>query len=166
MNCVYKIVCKDPTITEFYIGSTKNLDKRIEKHISIYNCKNNETKLYKFMENNGGINNWYITPIEIYDYNIDIIELTKEEQFYLYNYNPQLNQIKAYRTEEEKKEYQDNYRKINNNELKKKQKEHYEKNKIKILKKNNERNSKKINCPICNLEIRSDSLSRHKKRKH
>ena len=38
MSCIYKIVCKDTTIPDFYIGSTNNLKLRKVKHhlISLY----------------------------------------------------------------------------------------------------------------------------------
>ena len=47
-NCtVYKLYCKDPEITEFYIGSTINLIKRLYTHK--FQCKSHHTKLYKYI---------------------------------------------------------------------------------------------------------------------
>ncbi|MFM7979296.1 MAG: hypothetical protein ACKPKO_08275 [Candidatus Fonsibacter sp.] len=57
---IYKIYCKDPTITDTYIGSTTNYDS-----IKICICSSNkpqtskgERHLYKFIRDHGGITNW------------------------------------------------------------------------------------------------------------
>ena len=47
---VYKIYCKDSSITECYIGSTNNLQNR--KYDHKYNSKFSNKKVYKFIREN------------------------------------------------------------------------------------------------------------------
>jgi hypothetical protein len=58
----YKIVCLDPTVSDFYIGSTKNLTKRMNLHK--INCKTSPCKVYKMIRANGGWLNWTVTIIK------------------------------------------------------------------------------------------------------
>ena len=64
---IYKISCRDKSITEIYIGSTTNFTKRKHEHKSI--CNNINTKDYNnqkyiFIRENGGWNNWEMIEIE------------------------------------------------------------------------------------------------------
>ena len=57
MNTViYKISCKDETIKDIYIGQTTNFD--IRKFYHIRDSKISCIKLYKFIRDNGGWDNW------------------------------------------------------------------------------------------------------------
>jgi len=93
MKCVYSIQCKDNNITDIYIGSTIQYEMRIKFHK--YKCnsikKNNKyNKLYKFINNNGGIDNWSF----IVEQNCDELnkhELRELEQIYIDLLKPQLN---------------------------------------------------------------------------
>ena len=139
MNCVYKIVCKDPTITEFYIGSTKDLNKRIISHKCNSNNLNSRvycSPFYMFLNVNGSFNNWETIVLEEYK-NINKKDLLLEEQNYIKLLKPQLNDYYAIGWDGKRK---------------------------KIY--NNVRNKKKVNCPICNETMNQGSLTRHKKRKH
>jgi len=63
----YKLVCNDPSITEFYIGSTVNWRDRKSKHKSSVcnkNHKNYTTIKAKTIRDNGGWNNWSMIEIE------------------------------------------------------------------------------------------------------
>jgi len=77
----------------------------------------------------------------------DVDKLKLIEQEYIYKLNPSLNCLKAYRTEEEKREYNKEYLKEYNDKnkdiLNEKKKEYYEKNKDRILEKQKE--NRKIN---------------------
>jgi hypothetical protein len=69
---IYKICCKDPNITDIYIGHTTNFIQR--KHNHKTNCCNNVSKnhnlnVYKFIRNNGGWENWSMIQIEIFSCN-------------------------------------------------------------------------------------------------
>jgi hypothetical protein len=64
---VYCIACNDPLITDFYIGFTTNFRRRIlcHKHNTQNpNCGKYNLKLYKFIRENGGIDNWSFYMIE------------------------------------------------------------------------------------------------------
>ena len=93
MKCVYKIKCRDPTITEFYIGSSTNFHRRKITHKSDCNSLNSikyNYKVYKFIRNNGGFNNWEFEIEqkceELNKYDLEILE-----QIYKDLLEPQLN---------------------------------------------------------------------------
>ena len=147
MKCVYKISCLNNEVKEFYIGSTKDLKDRISKHNNFY--KNNYNwKVYKFIRENGGINNWEIIPIEIYE-----CEMTK----------PQLNSQRALgRDIERKYKTKKEWIKNNRNKYLKNRKEYYEKNREKL----NDKQNEKGNCPYCSKEMIKNNIKRHIKTQH
>lgn len=53
---LYKICCKDETVQDMYIGHTINFEKRINSHMN--NSKTSLTKVYEFIRNHGGWDNW------------------------------------------------------------------------------------------------------------
>ena len=59
---IYKIYCKDSSIKDFYVGCTFRYDKRKSDHKG--NVINKNTKLYKFIRENGGWDNWIMVEIE------------------------------------------------------------------------------------------------------
>lgn len=66
---IYKIVCDDQDVKETYVGSTVNFHARACQHI--HNCRDAtkkayNRKLYKFIRENGGMQNWSIILIEKY----------------------------------------------------------------------------------------------------
>tara|TARA_B110000046_G_scaffold157308_1_gene168577 strand:- start:430 stop:972 length:543 start_codon:yes stop_codon:yes gene_type:complete len=170
-QCVYSIQCLDENIKEFYIGSTDDLQKRIENHMSSYNCINRKNyKVYKFIRENGGLSNWVINPIEIFSF-LTELELRQHEQFYMDKYNPQLNSRRAYTNEEQRieveKEYSKEYYKKNIEKIKEYNQINKEIISLKAKKyreKNKEKRKEKGNCPHCDLEMRKDCISRHIKK--
>ena len=57
---IYKLCCKNPLITDIYIGSTTNFRERKHSHKSISNCSNSSfsnRKIYKTINENGGFSN-------------------------------------------------------------------------------------------------------------
>lgn len=71
-SVIYKIICKDKQITNKYISSTTNLNRRISDHIrncNNINSKNYNQKLYQYIRANGGFSNWDIIIIEKYSTN-------------------------------------------------------------------------------------------------
>jgi hypothetical protein len=63
----YKLVCKDPTILDCYVGHTTNHNTRKANHKTC--CINEHSKhynlyVYQFIRNNGGWNNWEMIIIE------------------------------------------------------------------------------------------------------
>lgn len=57
----YKISCNDPTITEIYIGSTKDFKRREAVHKCV--SKTSQFKVYSFIRENGNWLNWTMSKI-------------------------------------------------------------------------------------------------------
>ena len=57
----YKIVCKDPSIKDCYIGRTQCLIDRINGHM--YKCKESNIYLYQFIRENGGWENFEVIEL-------------------------------------------------------------------------------------------------------
>lgn len=65
-STIYQIYCKDKNITEVYVGSTENFHSRCKSHNSkCYNenCDNYNLKVYKFIREHGGMDNWIIEEL-------------------------------------------------------------------------------------------------------
>jgi len=158
-STIYKIVCKDVNIKDCYVGSTTNFNRRKQEHK--YNCNNVNSKkynlnVYQYIRENGGFSNFDIIEIERYSA-LDKNDLYKRERFWLEILKANLNSYNPITSEEEKKQ----------------QKKEYDKKRAKTDKKkecNKEQNEKrkldKVNCDICNKEMRRDSLNTHKKTIH
>jgi hypothetical protein len=95
---IYKIVIND----NVYIGSTKNFNLRKSQH-KLATMKKVDKKLYNMINENGGWVNVNCVPIEKMICN-DVMEARIREEHFRQLYNANLNLIKAYATEEEKKE--------------------------------------------------------------
>lgn len=134
----YKIVSEDCP-DYIYIGSTKSFRSRKYQHknscINI-NQKGYNLKLYQKIRENGGWDNWKMIIIEEGNDLTFTQARIKEEELRL-KYNGNLNMLKAYITEEEKKQQKINGMKeyyVNNKEkIKEKHKEYYENNKNQFL---------------------------------
>ncbi len=64
MSCkIYCLCSKDPKIKKIYVGSTLNAKKRMisHKYDSKYRCN---TKVYKYINQNGGIEKWEMKILE------------------------------------------------------------------------------------------------------
>jgi len=149
---VYCIVSKDTDIQEVYVGSCLDLKKRIRDHK--YNCNNKNYpgynyKLYQFIREHGGFNNWKFIWLELFKTD-DTIFLKQLEQNYINTFPEELllNSCRAYRTEEEKKEQSKNS-----------DKKYKQKNRKKI----NEKRKVKANCPKCNKIMNKCCITRHLK---
>lgn len=57
----YKILCKDENIKACYIGKTRDYKNRVSTHKT--NTKTSEIKLYQFIRDNGGFENFTISLI-------------------------------------------------------------------------------------------------------
>lgn len=123
-NCViYKLVCNDLNVKEIYVGHTTCFKERKSKH----KCScNNETgkdynhKVYQFIRQNGGFENWSMIEIEKHPC-CDKCEALKRERYWLENLTATLNSCIPSRTPKE-------YQKTNFEHLKEKSKEYYENN--------------------------------------
>jgi hypothetical protein len=151
----YKIVSKDENIKELYVGKTTNFKRRVQRHKSSCYNENSEEyycKLYQYIRENGGINNWNFIEIETNEYN-DKESALKEKEL-IKKLNATLNIVIPTRTLKEWYEeyYKNNKEKIkeyckNNKEIiKEYQKKYYEKNREIIKEYQNEycKNNKEI----------------------
>lgn len=93
---IYKICCKDKNIKDIYVGHTTNFDVRLVYHkqgsksITEKSCK-----LYKFINQNGGWENWDMIELEKFSCN-NLTEARIKEQEYYVKLNPSLNSCPPY----------------------------------------------------------------------
>ena len=102
---IYKITCKDPSITDVYVGHTTNFVQR--KHCHKQSCNNDKSsnhncKLYKVIRDNGGWQNWIMEIVNFFNCN-DHYEARKKEQEYFILLNAKLNSIEPLPKPKEKK---------------------------------------------------------------
>ena len=133
---IYKIVCNDVSITEFYVGSTSNFRNRKYQHKNDCNHPNNRSynfKIYETIRQNGGWDNWRMVIIE------EMIDATKiqahiREEYYRVELGATLNSMccgTGLTREEYQKEYQKVYKQTNKEKIKEYQKVYKQTNKEK-----------------------------------
>jgi hypothetical protein len=91
----YKISCKDDRISDVYIGHTTNFVQRKSGHKQCCNnskSANYSCKLYEFIRQNGGWNNWRMDIIEHHECK-DHYEARKKEQELFILHKATLNSI-------------------------------------------------------------------------
>ena len=180
-SVIYRIYCKNPDITDCYIGSSKCFEDRFYSHKSV--CNTNDTNihgyyypLYQFIRDNGGWNNFDKEILEYYNCNNDE-ELKQKEQEYISRFKPTLNIHNAFRSEEVKKEQ----RKINLKKWKETEKGresilNSSRKETEKLMNDPERHQKKLKnksewgkkpkfCEVCNLWTTNNMWCHHKKSK-
>ena len=147
---IYGIYCKDKTVLEIYIGSTKDRNKREEYHKSDCNNENIENynrKVYIFIRANGGWDNWIFKVIQEYPCE-NKIELVIREQYHYDLLNPALNTYRPYVSEEERKVYYKNWNAKNYKDIREEIAKKYQDNRdelIEKIKKYNKDNIEEIN---------------------
>ena len=152
-SIIYKLCCKDPSITDIYVGSTVNFRNRKYSHKNATNCTTN--KYYNnrrgvCIRNNGGWENWNMLMIKEFPCE-NKKQLEREEGKIIAELKPTLNQIlNPTRNEEERKQYRKNWE-IKHNE---RRRNYYK-----------EWGEKKVKCEICNTEINRNCLARHNRGK-
>lgn len=144
-HSVYIIKCKDDKIPEIYIGSSVNLPNRINRHHSAYEEFPNR-KVYKFIRENGGWDNWKFEVIETLNENDDVLKI---ERNYIEDNVKNLNQAKPYLTQDEKNNYHKRWK---------------EKNKLRCLMYRKKYQAMTITCE-CGRTVKRNNLSTHKKTK-
>jgi hypothetical protein len=92
---IYKIYCKDTTITDVYIGHTTNFIKRKYQHKICCNG-NNKLKIYETIRSNGGWENWDMVEIAKYNCKDATEARIKEQEHYELN-RSSLNNKTPYR---------------------------------------------------------------------
>ena len=78
---IYKIYCKDATITDVYIGHTTNFIKRKYQHKICCNG-NTKLKIYETIRSNGGWENWDMVEIAKYNCKDATEARIKEQEHY------------------------------------------------------------------------------------
>ena len=128
---IYKIICKDETITDIYIGHTTNFKQRNKLHKSTCNVeslKGYNYKIYKIIRENGGWDNWNMIIIEEYPCE-SVNEARERERYWIEKESSQLNVTIPNRN---KKEYSQIYRVVHKEEISEKAKIYRNNNKDKI----------------------------------
>ena len=92
---IYKIYCKDETITDIYVGHTTNFTKRKCLHKTACNDLNNKLKIYNTIREYGGWDNWNMIKIAKYNCN-DHTEARIKEQEHYKELKASLNSIPPY----------------------------------------------------------------------
>jgi len=159
---MYKIVCKDLTITYTYVGHTTNWTKRKSKHKC--NCHNENSReyhfqVYRIIRENGGWDNWTMILIEDYPCE-NRLQAEQRERYWIETLNANLNKVIPSRTIQEWKEEHKEYIKIYNTNYYQEHKED-----IKIYNTNYyQKNREKIICE-CGAKVIRRNMSNHKKSK-
>lgn len=149
---IYKICC-DNCPNFVYVGSTKAFRQRKNSHKKDYN-KGDTKKLYTTIRENGGWDNWRMVILEDCG-EISLTEARIKEEEWRVKLNGNLNSYKCHRTEEEKKEYDNEY---NNREDVRERKAQWQRD-------NKDKRQQKIKCEECGREVSYTHFSRHKKTK-
>ena len=165
---VYKIYCKDPDVKDFYIGSTKDINNRKQRHKN--NCNNEKRPhyniyLYQFIRDHKGWENWNMDIIEEYPC-LDNMELVKRERYWYDELKPSLNKYKPYRSKEERREYNKIYSQEHRDKINERRKIRYEKNKDKIREKQKEYGKIKYNCECGSIVRVRDKATHFRTKKH
>jgi len=111
---IYKLVHnEDYDNVNIYIGSTTDFIRRKNKHKSCCNCVTNRDhndKKYQYIRGNGGWEEWNMIEVEKFSCN-DKREAEAREEYWRCHFNSQLNTKRAYRTVEQRKQYDIEYQK-------------------------------------------------------
>ena len=163
-SIIYKIVSKDISITECYIGSTCDFKERKRQHkysCNNENSKNYNLKVYIFMRENGGWDNFEMIEIKKYEC-CSKAELHLEERTQMELYGGKLNTIIPSRTtkewREDNKEYYKEWCENNREKIKEQCKEYRQNNREKIK----ERQNQKFKCD-CGGKYQYSTKVRHNK---
>jgi hypothetical protein len=171
----YKIVCRDSSITDCYNGSSCSLKDRKKSHKKSYtnpNDKGYNLKVYQFIREHGGWDNWVFIQLEEYSCKSKQELLARERHWFdllkptLNTISPtfdvekmkkKINEYNANHIEEHKK-YCAEYYVTNKATFLAKVKQYYEQNKVELL----EKSKVKVTCE-CGCTIRNQDLPEHKK---
>ena len=133
---IYKICCKDVSITDIYIGHTTNFTQRKKSHKATcyrINDKKYNSYVYEFIRNNGGWENWNMIQIEEYNCK-NKREAESIEHNWIETLKTTLNTNKPYAMHKEQPQiYQKCWYEEKKDSILQKAKEHYEENKEKKL---------------------------------
>ncbi len=103
---IYTIRCKDPSVTDLYVGQTVNFESRRDSHFIASLYKTN--KLYEFIRNHGGWSNWKMERVREYPHCVDKVELDRLEWYWWNKLGATLNSLKP-GNPRERKDHMENY---------------------------------------------------------
>jgi hypothetical protein len=133
---IYKLCCKDPQITDIYIGHTKNFTQRKNTHKT--NCCNENNinynrYVYNFIRENGGWENWLMIELEKHNCK-NKREAESIEHNWILKLGAKLNVNKPYaKCKEQPQIYKQDWYEDNKEKILEKAKQNYEENKEKKL---------------------------------
>ena len=174
-STIYKLCCKDPEITDIYVGSTTNFTRRKSQHKQRCNNENSDKyyyKVYKTIREYGGFDNWDMVEVEKYCAT-DRNDLHTRERFWLEELGATLNMcIPTQSSAEYYKKNKDNiikrsseYYNKNKDSIYIKSAEYRAKNKEKISKRNSEyrdKNKEKISKYKAEYHVKNKEKSNRK----
>ena len=158
---IYKLCCKDPTITDIYIGSTCNFTKRKYGHKSISQNPNNKRhnqKVYSYIRDNGGFDNWDMILLELVSVS-NKREKEQKERIWIDKLKSSLNTYLPTQTITE-------YKIKNNESILIKKKEYYKNHKEDWVGINANRSSEKIICECGGSYTKQHKSTHFKSVKH
>jgi hypothetical protein len=176
---IYEIECNDENVEYNYVGHTSNFRVRKNRHKKNCNDQNGEQynlKIYQFIRENGGWENWGMIPLEEFQCETTIQSRIRE-QHWMDIKQSKLNMLRAYTTTEQRKVQQKQQGKqyyFNNKEHLAEAGKQYRSDNIEAInirrkqyRINNkeaiqERKKQIIVCE-CGMNTNSDHQSRHKK---
>jgi hypothetical protein len=154
-SIIYKLCCKNPEITDIYIGSTTNFKCRKNQHK--YRCSNEIAKqyncyVYQFIREHGGWDNWDMIMVEQFSCN-NKRECLAKERYYIETLKSTLNQCIPNRTikewedanREHRRQQKKEFYKLNKDRIKQQKKEYYLNNKEAFIKRDREYKLRKKN---------------------
>lgn len=89
---IYKLFCRDPSVRECYVGSTKHIWKRMQSHK--HSCKNQSRSIqhvHTFINEHGGWSNWNMEILEILPFGWLEDEVRIREQAFILQEHATLN---------------------------------------------------------------------------
>lgn len=158
--CIYKICCKDISVNDIYVGHTTNFEQRKNSHKRSCETLNKNIRLYNFIRENGGWDNWTMIQIEAYNCN-NKREAEMRERYWIETLNSKLNCNMPITTKEEKGKQKQDWYEENKQEILEKAKENYEENKeqkLEYQKQYVEENKEKI------IEYQNDYREKNKEK--
>ena len=148
---IYKIVCKDLEVTEVYVGHTTDFKTRKSSHKSRCNNDKNKKynlKIYKYIRDNQGWDNFDMIEIEKFSECKDSNEALARERYWFEKLNATLNMYFPHRTHYE---YNKKYKEENKDKIKEYNKEYntkyYDENKEELKEQMKNYNKQRRNIP-------------------
>ena len=160
---IYKIWCNLEGINEIYIGSSARFIERCKLHESDCNNINSPRygyKLYQYIRNNGGFENFKIHVIEEFPCE-NRTSLNIREEYWKKELQPTLNTNKAHITDAEKKAQLNQYRTDNKEYF-----DHYRINNKEYFKQKNDNRPKLVQCPNCDRKCQYSNKKQHMRSKY